>query len=62
MLIFSLLKFWKSTKLFKIESFFQNGRVCWMDRKFLVMCILLNISLLSAVCFLWHAFGMKGGE
>jgi len=33
-----------------------------MDRKFLVMCILLNISLLSAVCFLWHAFGMKGGE
>jgi len=33
-----------------------------MDRKFLVMCILLNISLLSVVCFLWHAFGMKGGE
>ncbi|RHF23849.1 hypothetical protein DW691_21520 [Bacteroides xylanisolvens] len=62
MLIFSLLKFRKSIKLFKIEFFFQNGRVGWMDRKYLMMCICLNINTLSIFCFLWHAFGIKSGK
>ncbi|EEO58410.1 hypothetical protein BSCG_05339 [Bacteroides sp. 2_2_4] len=33
MFIFSLLKSRKNRKSFKIESFFQNGRVCRMVRK-----------------------------